>query len=109
AHLVEEDRARVGELEAPDAPLGRAGERAFFMSKQLALEERLGERTDVLGDEGFVLAPRQPVQRPRDDLFPRSALAFDEHRTGDGGHLLALHETFTQRFALGYQPTLALP
>ena len=39
AHLVEEDRAAVGQLEAADAPLDRAGERALDVAEQLALDE----------------------------------------------------------------------
>src|SRR5688572_11217112 len=43
ADLVKEDRAEVGRLELADLLLGGAGERAFFMAKKLALQQRLGD------------------------------------------------------------------
>ena len=54
ADLVEEERSRIGELEASEPPLGRAGERALLVAEQLALEQRLGQRADVHGDERLV-------------------------------------------------------
>ncbi len=42
ADLVEEERALVGELDAPWLALRGAGERAFLVTEQLALEEGLG-------------------------------------------------------------------
>ena len=56
ADLVEEERAAVGLLEAADAPLVRAGERALLVAEELALEERLGERRAVERDEGRLRA-----------------------------------------------------
>src|SRR4029079_16845351 len=41
ADLVQKDCPLVRELESPQAPLGRAGERALFVTEQLALEETL--------------------------------------------------------------------
>ena len=49
--LVEEQRAAVGELEAALPPLGGAGERALLVAEDLALEQRLGNRRAVDGDE----------------------------------------------------------
>ena len=44
ADLVEKDRAAVRELEPAFAPLQRAGERAFLMTEELALDQPYGER-----------------------------------------------------------------
>src|SRR4029453_9462092 len=41
-HLVEEDRAAVGEGESPVAPGGGAGEGAALVPEELALDERAG-------------------------------------------------------------------
>ena len=39
ADLVEEQRRRVGQLEAADLPRKRAGERALLVAEELALDE----------------------------------------------------------------------
>ena len=58
----------------------RAGERALDVAEQLGLEQRLGDRAAVDGDERLVGARRQVVQRARDQLLAGAALAGDEHR-----------------------------
>ena len=40
ANLIEKQRAAIGLFKTPDAPLMRAGERAFFMAKKFALQKR---------------------------------------------------------------------
>ena len=92
ADLVEEQRARVRELEAPDATLGRAGERALLVAEQLALEQRLRQRPAVHGDERLVAPRTEPMDRARDELLARAALALDEHRARHRRDLLDLHE-----------------
>ena len=54
ADLVEKDGAVVGRLELADLLLGRAGERAFFVAEQLALQQGLGDGGAVEADEGAV-------------------------------------------------------
>src|SRR4030095_15938859 len=51
ADLVEEDRAAVGLREQPRRIGDRPGEAAAQVAEQLALEERVGERAAVDGDE----------------------------------------------------------
>ena len=51
ADLVEEERAAIGQLEAALPPIGGAGERALLVAEDLALEQRLGNRGAVDGDE----------------------------------------------------------
>ena len=57
ADLVQEERAAVGQLEAPDPPRDGAGERAPLVAEQLALEQRRGDGGAVDLDER-PLAPR---------------------------------------------------
>ena len=54
ADLVEEERAAVGQLEAPGLLAVGAGEGAALVAEQLALEQRLGQRRAVERDEGAV-------------------------------------------------------
>ena len=56
AALVEEQRAAVGQLEAPGAPRHRAGEGALLVAEQLALEHARRQRRAVDAHER--LAPR---------------------------------------------------
>ncbi len=51
ADLVEQQRAAVGRLEQADPVLRSARERAARVAEELALEERLGDRAAVDGDE----------------------------------------------------------
>ena len=74
AHLVEEERAAVGEVEEPlGRPVG-SGERAALEAEELALEERLGERCAIEGYEVRVAPGREPVERAGEELLSRAAL-----------------------------------
>ncbi len=55
-----------------------AGERAAHVAEELRVEQRLGERAAVDGDEGPILPRRVDVDRPRDELLAGPALAGDE-------------------------------
>ncbi len=81
ADLVEEERAAVGELEAPLLAADGAGEGALLVAEELGLEERLGEGRAVHLDEGLVGARRLLVKRLGDELLAGAGLAQDE----DGG------------------------
>ncbi len=50
--LVQEEGAAVGQLEAADAPGEGAGEGAFFMAEELALDQSPGERGAIELDQG---------------------------------------------------------
>src|SRR5690606_30276866 len=58
----------------------RPRERTACMAEQLALEQRLGDRAAVNGDERPVGARARFVHRASDELFTRAALARDQHR-----------------------------
>src|SRR5689334_22802443 len=59
--LIQEDSAAFRCLEEAGLRLRRAGEGTCLMAKELALEERLGERSAVEADEGALGARRVPV------------------------------------------------
>ena len=51
ADLVEEQSAALGQLDLAGVGLDRAGERASLVAEQLGLEQILGDRGAVDGDE----------------------------------------------------------
>ncbi len=56
ADLVQQQRAALSQLEAADAAFQRAGERALFVSEDLAFDQRLGNGGAVDGNERLGLA-----------------------------------------------------
>ena len=90
ADLVEEQRAAVRRLRAADAPLVGARERAFLMTEQLALDQRLRQGRAVEGHERPVLPGGQPLDRARDKFLARAARAAHEHRRVARRHLADL-------------------
>src|ERR1043166_7634302 len=74
--------------------LGRAREGALLVAEQLALEQRLGQRGAVDGDERLAAARREIVDPLRDELLARARLALDQDRGRDGRHLLDLDQHF---------------
>src|SRR5438874_13834417 len=80
ADLVQEERAVVGELEAPEPSRDGARERAPLVSEQLALQEPGGDGGAVELDERTAPPPAQPVNQAGDQLLAGSGLAPDEDR-----------------------------
>src|SRR5439155_26226588 len=80
ADLVEEDRAAVGLREEAGCIGDGAGEGAADVPEELALEERLGERGTVDGDERPLPTRAVAVDRPRDELLPGLAIACHDDR-----------------------------
>src|SRR5258706_10244208 len=80
ANFVEEKRAFLGLLESPPAHRLCAGKRAPFVAKELRLEQILGHRSSVDGDEWLVRAGTVAVQRPRDKFLAGSRFPRDQHR-----------------------------
>jgi hypothetical protein len=79
-HLVEEERAAVGDLEEPLLLLVRAGEAALLVAEELALEQVLRHRGAVLADEELVAPARAVVHGGGDELLADAGLPLDEHR-----------------------------
>jgi hypothetical protein len=88
ADLVEEDRAAVRLLEFADAGRGRAGERAFLVAEQLALEQLRGQGSAVDLDEGLVAARGALMNRTGDEFLAYAALAANQHGDIAVGYLL---------------------
>ena len=88
ADFVEQQRAAVGQLEAADAPLGRAGEGAALMAENFALHQRFGNRRAIDGDEGTVGARRKLMDGARQNFLARAGFAGDQHGGGGGRDLL---------------------
>src|SRR5690606_2455518 len=83
----QEQRAAVGGLEEAGPITVRAGERAAHVTEQLGLEQVLGDRAAVDGDERLVGAVALVVDEPRDQLLAGPALARDEDGRGVAGDL----------------------
>ena len=89
-------------LESSHAIAIRAGERAPFVSEQLALEQDLGERRAVDRQKRFGGTGALPVNGARHQLLPCSAFSGDQHCGGRGrdprnllAHFLD-HRTFAE-------------
>jgi hypothetical protein len=81
--LVEKQRSPVGQLEAAGPALLRTGVRPPLVPEQLVLDEPFRNRGDVDGHERPRGTRRESVERPGEELFPRSGLAGQDH--GDVG------------------------
>ena len=99
ADLVEEDGAAVREAEAPFAVVDGVGEGAAHVPEQLRLEQLLGDRAAVDGDEHALGAAAAPVQGARDHLLARAALARDQDGAVGVRHALDHVEHAAQRRA----------
>src|SRR2546426_858616 len=80
ADLVEEQGAAAGQLEASDPRSDGAGEGAALVAEQLRFEETLRDGGAVHGDQGAALARARAMNRLRQQLLARAALALDQHR-----------------------------
>src|SRR4029077_4722531 len=93
SELVEEESPSVRRFELPD-PIGLGvGEAPFPVPEELALEEPARSRLEVERDERPSLPRRVPMNRARDELLARPALAQDEDaRVGRSGLLELLDD-----------------
>src|SRR6266436_2042923 len=80
ADLVEEQRAARGQLEAAALELVGSGEGATLVPEELRLDERLGQRRAVDGDEGPLGTPARIVDGASDQFLSRAALSGEQHR-----------------------------
>ena len=67
----------VGELPLAAQAIG-AGERSALMAEELALDELLGQRRTVDGNERCLFSRPKSMQLARDQLFPGPALPRDQ-------------------------------
>ena len=80
ADFVEEDRAAVRGHELPGLLAHRAGEAPLLVAEQLRFDQLLRNRRAVDLNEGLGTARRPRVERARDQLLARPALARDQDR-----------------------------
>ena len=76
---------------------------ALLVTEQLALEQRLGQRPHVHGDERLAPTRTQPVNRARHQLLAGAALALDEHGARHRRDLLDLDQHLANRLGLADQ------
>ena len=88
ADLVEEQGAALGQLEHAFLVRDGPGERAADVAEELALEEVLGQRGAVDGDERIVAAGPLEVDGPGGHLLAGPAFPGDEHGRVRRAHLL---------------------
>ena len=86
--FVEQQRAAIGFLEFANAPRHRAGEGAFLVTEQFALEQLLGNGGAIDGDERLVLALGFLVNVARQHFLADAALAGDHDRGFGRGDLI---------------------
>ena len=84
AHLVQEDRAPVRELESAGPPSDCSGEGAALVPEQFSLDEGRRQCPAVHDDEGLVAAATLPVHGARDELLAGAGFARHQH-CGVGG------------------------
>jgi len=65
-----------------------AGEVALFVTEELRLHQRLGERSAVGADERLIPARAQGVDRARGQLLSRACRTLQQHGRIELGHLL---------------------
>ena len=105
-HLVEQQRAAIGELEAAVAIGGRAGERALAVAEELALPDLERHRRAIDLDEGGRRASGERVQATGQQLLARARLA-GESTTASTGAAASTIASACRHAALS--PIRALP
>ena len=88
ADFVEEQRAALGQLEAPLAGGNGAGECALLVAEQFALEQVGGNGAAVDSDEGPVAARTGVVDGAGDDFLAGTGFAQHQHAGFVGGYLV---------------------
>ena len=100
ADLVEKERAVIGELEAADFLIDRAGKSAAFVAEEFGFEQATGNRGAIDFDEGALFARAEIVNGAGDDLLAGAGFAEDENGAAGGRDEFDLREDFADRGAL---------
>jgi hypothetical protein len=79
ADLIEENRAAIRIPKSARAVSTGAGESAFNVTEQFALQQLRRNRRAIHGDKGLCIPPAVHMQRPRHQLFACTSLAQDQH------------------------------
>src|SRR5262249_10687292 len=96
AHLIEEDRAAIGELETAKPALRGSGEGSLLVAEQLRRDQRWCNGRAVDADEGACGPPRSLVNGAGDELLAGSRLTRDEDGRSGGSDLGHLQENDLQ-------------
>src|SRR5690606_29732570 len=86
--LVQEEGATVGQFEAPDPPVGGAGEGAPLMTEHLALDQVTWNRRTVDRHERSSIATTATMDCRGYQLLAGARFAQDQHSRLGGSHLL---------------------
>jgi len=95
--LVEQQAPAVHGLEEPRLRRARVGERALLEAEQLGLEQRLGNRDAVDGDERSGRTRAPAMDRVREQTFAGSGLPLDEDRREAAGRGRRAQQTLDRR------------
>ena len=104
ADLVEEDAAAVGQLELAAPQRRGAGERAFLVAEQLALDELGGNRRAIHFDEGARGERAFAMDVLGEQLLAGSRLARQQHASIRSRNLCRLHDGMLERGAAPDHP-----
>ena len=85
ADFVQEQRAAVGDLEQADPVIVGAGEGAFAVAEQLALDQVFGQRAAIDGDERHVASRALVVHGAGHQFLAGAGFAADQHGGVRGG------------------------
>src|SRR5262245_4110368 len=100
AHLVQEERATVSQLEPSDPLRDRAGERPPLVAEQLALEQAPGDGGAVDLDERPVAAPAGIVDGAGSQFLSRARLPQEENGRVGRRYDLDLVENVSERHTI---------
>src|ERR1700733_12120367 len=94
----------IGGLKASDALRVRASEGAFFVAKELALEQALGNRGTIQTDERSAGPLATLVDQAREQFFARPGLAVDEDGGTCGRHDACHFQAMLQSLTCSHDP-----
>src|ERR1700677_310908 len=86
--FIQQQGAAFGQFKAAGAALECAGKCSFFVTKNLALDQGLGNGGTIDGDEGFIAPRTHVVNGARHQLFTSPAGSGDQHGGRAGSYLL---------------------
>ncbi|MNP12460.1 hypothetical protein D3C76_1046910 [compost metagenome] len=100
AHLIQEQRAAIGQFKLAASVVQRPGEGPADVPEQLALHQRIRQGSTVEADDGFVGTRRGGVDSLGHQLLAHPGFPGDQHRQIAAAHQVDLfHQAFV-RFAL---------
>jgi hypothetical protein len=99
ANFIQKQRPAVGQLKASGAVAHGAGERAFDVTEEFALEQFARDRSAIDLDERAVATPAAFVNGAGDEFLARARLALDKYGRFGRRDLMELHQRLVERGA----------